>query len=927
MSFKRKEEGFSSFLLIAVLLVMAISIPLIAKLVQNNNVDNRSRAGYSSCSTSGQSCTYTETQLCTVPGSGLAGTKICSSVGTCTAALVCNSGSLVCGSCTANGDIVPTSAPVVCSSFFPTVPNCFNTAVGSHGSCPGNEICDASCNCALAPTSTPAPTTYSGCVAACSGGSIDHTSCVNACKTTCLAGCSSLTGAMKNTCEQGCGVSGLTPSLTPTTFVMPSTSCTTNGSACSSPTSRACLGPSPNYLGGTEGGSLIGTCMASVCTAITRTVWSGNCVVSIVPTPTSGGCIPNGGGCGGFNDPCSTCCNSYHGTTGSQVCGPIPPQTSCTPGTHTCYSNNSYLCSSNNGSNIGYWPTTPAQVCTSGVCSGGLCVASCASDGSACGGLNNLCSSCCNSYHGTSGSQVCGPILPETSCAPGAYTCFDLNSYKCNSNGHWPTTPDQVCYNACSAGHCVTSGGVTVIPTSGSGNPVPTSGSGSPVPTSGSGNPVPTTGTTTGGSCGYSSLQARVQPVVTVNWDSTLSLGVGQSANLLCSHDSVGQIASNVQIKITHTDGTIYTHDAGTWTGWVAPKSGTFSVTCKSLASACTSLSSDTSTLTVSAASVSPTTTVEPALACTTSGGGGTLAPGGTVSVTMTANRAIDSGRLDIYNQEHRNDSNIPIIVKNNGQNALVQNGTLSTDRKTITYVVNYSDLAFPDSNYNNAYLKDVQLNGVVSIGSTNSSYTASCVKFITMNPRPSADTVAPAIAFKMAFNGLLSTAKCAPQMALQLVVLGNGVTKTYANVIPVKDSVVNGKQIYSARKVLDGFTTLTDVAAFLRGPKHLQMKYGKNSQTAMYNQAGGELTLVRNGSSGETVYDFSGYPLLAGDVNQDGAVNGQDFSIVKGKALKFETVSEGQSLDADLDGDCMATNNDVQILRLSLQEKQGQLY
>lgn len=181
-------------------------------------------------------------------------------------------------------------------------------------------------------------------------------------------------------------------------------------------------------------------------------------------------------------------------------------------------------------------------------------------------------------------------------------------------------------------------------------------------------------------------------------------------------------------------------------------------------------------------------------------------------------------------------------------------------------------------------------------------------------------------VSFKMSFGGLLANAKCATNLAITMVAMSGQEKVAYENVTPVREGVENGRVIYRVDKTLTGFSGRNGVALFLKGSKHLQVKYGKDGQTAIYNQSGGELNLPSG------VYDFSKYPILAGDItgmggNQDGVVNGLDFSLVKDKVLKHSAVSEGQTLDADLDGDCMATNNDVQIIRASLQEKQGQLY
>lgn len=156
--------------------------------------------------------------------------------------------------------------------------------------------------------------------------------------------------------------------------------------------------------------------------------------------------------------------------------------------------------------------------------------------------------------------------------------------------------------------------------------------------------------------------------------------------------------------------------------------------------------------------------------------------------------------------------------------------------------------------------------------------------------------------------------------------------TKVYSGIIPPTKAVVEDKLVFSGTLALTGFKVRDGVAVFIKGPKHLQVKYGKNNQNGPYNIDGGEISLTTYSSS-SPVYDFSGYPVIAGDVIgvdsevQDGWINGVDFSYVKSKSLVHETVAEGGYLKGDLDGNCQVNSNDVNILKISLQAKQGELY
>lgn len=191
-----------------------------------------------------------------------------------------------------------------------------------------------------------------------------------------------------------------------------------------------------------------------------------------------------------------------------------------------------------------------------------------------------------------------------------------------------------------------------------------------------------------------------------------------------------------------------------------------------------------------------------------------------------------------------------------------------------------------------------------------------------------------PILNIKGSFGNVkVADGKCAVNWPLQVIVLSNGDTKVYTNVIANLVSSTGTLNVYQGSFPLVGFNHLTDVAVFIKGPKHLQMKYAIQNQTGPYDKAGGELTLTRSAET-SPLYDFTGYPMLAGDVvgatvndGPNGEINGVDFAYVKSRSLLHTTVAEGGYLKADLDGNCQEASNDVTVLKLSLEKKQGELY
>lgn len=190
-----------------------------------------------------------------------------------------------------------------------------------------------------------------------------------------------------------------------------------------------------------------------------------------------------------------------------------------------------------------------------------------------------------------------------------------------------------------------------------------------------------------------------------------------------------------------------------------------------------------------------------------------------------------------------------------------------------------------------------------------------------------------PILNYKVAFKHVnAGDNACVVNWPIQVIVLGGGTSKVYSGVVPTSKTESDGKVVMQGTLVLSGFSKFSDVAVFFKGPKHLQMKYAIQNQSAAYTKAGGELVLTNN-SSTSTVYDFTAYPMIPGDVSggtdgvQDGWIDGIDFSYVKTRALTHETVSSGAYLKSDLDGNCQVNSNDVNVLKISLQTKQEELY
>ncbi len=190
----------------------------------------------------------------------------------------------------------------------------------------------------------------------------------------------------------------------------------------------------------------------------------------------------------------------------------------------------------------------------------------------------------------------------------------------------------------------------------------------------------------------------------------------------------------------------------------------------------------------------------------------------------------------------------------------------------------------------------------------------------VPTNP-PGAQTVS----FEVAMAGVRGYSKCLGDNTVDVVMLKGSNRKEYKNIplTSTSKTTSKGELVFRVNQLnVTDFGEDSGVAIFVKGLRHLQMKYGTNNQTTVYNESGGQLSF-----DNDTVLNFSGYVMLAGDVNRDGTVDGVDFVGVKARASTFEAISEGGYSQYDLDGSCQVNNSDIILLIQALNEKYDQMY
>jgi hypothetical protein len=196
-----------------------------------------------------------------------------------------------------------------------------------------------------------------------------------------------------------------------------------------------------------------------------------------------------------------------------------------------------------------------------------------------------------------------------------------------------------------------------------------------------------------------------------------------------------------------------------------------------------------------------------------------------------------------------------------------------------------------------------------------------------TPTPIPTSGVAGPRLRFMFRFSGVEPGAMCAVNWPINIIAMGAGKTAVY-NTVPQRVTAITDKVVFLADLTLNGFEAREGMAVFVRGPKQIQVKYAVDQQDRSYNAPGGQLSVIDENK----VYDFTGHPMLAGDVTgtggiRDGVINVLDFSQAKTQSGTHITVADGGYLLDDLDGNCQLGPNDVEVLKQSLNVKQDELY
>ena len=142
----------------------------------------------------------------------------------------------------------------------------------------------------------------------------------------------------------------------------------------------------------------------------------------------------------------------------------------------------------------------------------------------------------------------------------------------------------------------------------------------------------------------------------------------------------------------------------------------------------------------------------------------------------------------------------------------------------------------------------------------------------------------------------------------------------------------VNSLRIYKVVAKFPNFQPKGNVFALIGGPVHMYEKYGKDGQEAEYKEYIGKLTGLTNDVITTKEFNFTKYPLGAGDVTSekqagilDNKMNALDYAYIKNAYSDWKNPEVIKKVD--LNGDCVLGSPDAVIFTNNLNEKNGKEY
>jgi hypothetical protein len=179
---------------------------------------------------------------------------------------------------------------------------------------------------------------------------------------------------------------------------------------------------------------------------------------------------------------------------------------------------------------------------------------------------------------------------------------------------------------------------------------------------------------------------------------------------------------------------------------------------------------------------------------------------------------------------------------------------------------------------------------------------------------------------FKFTFDGVRPNAECISVLDLVDVEVANVPTNKYQGGLQSGFSLVSGEvdsrsnQVFQVNNLVLNPNTFRGVNKFnyirVKGPFHLKRRMCQDKQNdRVPEHVACDISLENS----DKVYDFKNYTLLAGDVVKDGVINTADRSFVKTRFNPSAEVLCGREGDLNLDG--VVNSIDMDLVKYSLSE------
>jgi len=171
-------------------------------------------------------------------------------------------------------------------------------------------------------------------------------------------------------------------------------------------------------------------------------------------------------------------------------------------------------------------------------------------------------------------------------------------------------------------------------------------------------------------------------------------------------------------------------------------------------------------------------------------------------------------------------------------------------------------------------------------------------------------------LSFKIAFMGVKPNPSCLDNFKTVAITVGKvGTTLSQDLSVPVaatSETNSSGYGIFKAENIVlgTGFSGVSNIYVKIKGSVHSRMYYCTNNQSAK------NTSQTCNIATDGTMNNFYDYPILAGDVDQNGIVNVLDFGLIRNSVF-VSGCSKG-----DLNGDSVVNDFDIKLYKVALEAK-----